>query len=154
MKLLSHPKRVFDLLKIKWELIIKNSELQIQCSPNCFSSQPGFYLMFYSFPFCRQSYELKPNCPVIAFKCANGLMRLPQKHQDVKLIKKIISDCKKKFPNSGFGNLVCAMYHERIDKVRIFIFSLPLIRFPDFNTMIFLFRKLIWLNVAWRSVSS
>lgn len=95
------------------------------------------HFVFYSLLFCRKCYELRPNCPVIAYKSANGLMRLPGKYQEVKLIKKIISESEKKFPNSGFGNLVCAFYHQRINKVSFFFIQFVTVTYADLNEFSF-----------------
>ena len=95
---------------------------------------------FINFLYYRKAYELRPLCPVIAFRCANGFMNLPQKYQQLEFAKKIVTDFMPSCENYGYANTVCASYYCKFGKVSYVIsaavfplhtVSLHLIRCPQ-----------------------
>lgn len=51
------------------------------------------------------------------FHAAEGLLKLPHPHSDVKLARKLLKAGLKKSPKSAEGNFVMAFCYERFDKV-------------------------------------
>ena len=65
---------------------------------------------------------MRPECPFVGFRVANGLMKLQQSYQNIKLAKEIMS--KHVDENKGYGNIVAAFFQYQFGKVR-FVYCAP-----------------------------
>lgn len=67
--------------------------------------------------YFRKAYKLCPKCPVIASRCANGMMKIQQAYQNIKLAKEIITNLLEEHNNNAYVHIVAAFYFLRFGKV-------------------------------------